>query len=148
MKFKIPVSLKAEHQELHSELGKAIGLGGDTGEAAKAVAEVLHSHFLKEEEYALPQLGLLPALAEGKVNDEMRPAIDMADKLADDLNQMLKEHKMVVVALEHLSEAAKREGKLEAVRFSEKLAMHAKNEEEVLYPASILVGEYLKLRLN
>jgi thiamine monophosphate kinase len=86
------------------ELGKAIGLGGDTGEAAKAVAEVLHNHFLKEEEYALPQLGLLPALAEGKVNDEMRPAIDMADKLADDLNQMLQEHKMVVVALEHLSE--------------------------------------------
>jgi hypothetical protein len=148
MQFKIPVSLKAEHQELHSELGKAIESGADTGEAAKAVAEVLYNHFLKEEEYALPQLGLLPALAEGKVNDEMRPAIDMADKLANDLNQMLQEHKMVVVALEHLSEAAKREGKLEAVRLSEKLAMHAKNEEEVLYPASILVGEYLKLRLN
>jgi hypothetical protein len=148
MKFKIPVSLAAEHQELHSELGKAIESGGDTGEAAKAVAEVLHNHFLKEEEYALPQLGLLPVLAEGKVTEEMRPAVDMAARLAADLGQMLQEHKMVVVALEHLSEAANREGKLEAVRFSEKLAMHAKNEEEVLYPASILVGEYLKLRLN
>jgi len=109
MEFKIPVSLKAEHQELHLELGNAIGLGGDTGEAAKAVAEVLHDHFLKEEEYALPQLGLLTALTEGKVTEEMRPAIDMAGKLAADLNQMLKGHKMVVRALEHLSETAKRE---------------------------------------
>ena len=61
MEFKIPLSLKAEHQELHAELVKAIELGGYTGEAAEAVAEVLHNHFLKEEEYALPQLGLLPA---------------------------------------------------------------------------------------
>lgn len=68
MEFKVPLSLKAEHQELHSELGKAIQSGGDTGKAAKAVAEVLYNHFLKEDEYALPQLGLLPALAEGKVS--------------------------------------------------------------------------------
>jgi hypothetical protein len=148
MLFKIPLSLKAEHQELHSELGKVIESGGDTGLAAKAVVDVLHDHFLKEEEYALPQLGLLPALAEGKVTEDMRPAIGMAEKLEADLGQMLQEHKMVVKALEHLSEAAKREGKLEAVRFSEKLAMHAQTEEEVLYPASILVGEYLKSKLN
>ncbi len=148
MNFKIPVSVKAEHQELHLELGKAIESSGNTGEAAKVVAKVLHNHFLKEEEYALPQLGLLTDLSGGKVTEEMRPAIGMADKLAADLDQMLQEHKMVVRALEHLSEAAKKEGKAEAVHFSEKLALHAQTEEEVLYPASILVGEYLKLRLN
>jgi hypothetical protein len=147
MEFKIPLPLKVEHQELHSELAKAIESGGDTGEAANTVAEVLHNHFLKEEEYALPQLGLLPALAEGKVSHDMSPAIDMANRLTADLGQMLQEHKMVVKALEHLSEAAKREGKHGVVRFSERLAMHAQTEEEVLYPASFLVGEYLKLRL-
>jgi hypothetical protein len=26
--------------------------------------------------------------------------------------------------------------------------LHAKTEEEVLYPAAIVVGEYLKLKLN
>lgn len=78
----------------------------------------------------------------------MSPAIDMANKLTADLGQMLQEHKIVVKVLEHLSEAAKKEGKHEAVRFSEKLAMNAQTEEEVLYPASILVGEYLKLRLH
>jgi len=29
--------------------------GGKVGKAAKAVANVLHPHFEKEEEYALPQ---------------------------------------------------------------------------------------------
>jgi hypothetical protein len=33
-------------------------------------------------------------------------------------------------------------------RFAEKLMLHAKTEEEVLYPAAILVGEYLKLKLE
>jgi hypothetical protein len=35
---------------------------------------------------------------------------------------------------------------MEIVHFAEKLKLHAKNEEEVLYPAAILVGEYLKLQ--
>jgi hypothetical protein len=33
-------------------------------------------------------------------------------------------------------------------RFAEKLRLHARTEEGVLYPAAILVGEYLKLILN
>ena len=32
---------------------------------------------------------------------------------------------------------------LEYVHFAEKLTMHAQTEEQVLYPAAILVGEYL-----
>ena len=47
-----------EHDELHADLVKATKAGGQAGEAAKAVAKVLHNHFHKEEEYALPPLGL------------------------------------------------------------------------------------------
>jgi len=50
MELKVPESLELEHEELHSRLVKAIEQGGDAGEAAKAVAEVLHPHFEKEEE--------------------------------------------------------------------------------------------------
>ena len=60
MDFQIPSSLKAEHEELHSELVRATKAGGSTGEAAKEeVVKLMHPHFLKEEEYALPPLGLL-----------------------------------------------------------------------------------------
>ena len=148
MEFKIPESLKAEHVELHEDLARAIKAGGKTSEAARAVEEVLHPHFVKEEEYALPPLGLLSSVAEGKVTPEMRTVIAMTDKLKADLPHMLQEHKAIVAALQKLSAAATQEGKPEHARFAEKLMMHARNEEEVLYPAAILVGEYLKLKLK
>ena len=148
MQFKIPESLKAEHVELHEDLARAIKSGGKTAEAARAVEEVLHPHFLKEEEYALPPLGLLSSLAEGTVTPEMRTMITMTDKLKADLPHMLQEHKAIVAALAKLSAAAKQEHKPERALFAEKLMMHARNEEEVLYPAAILVGEYLKMKLK
>jgi hemerythrin HHE cation binding domain-containing protein len=148
IQFKIPESLKAEHLELHEELARAIKAGGRTAEAARAVEDVLHPHFLKEEEYALPPLGLLSSLAEGNVTPEMRAVIAMTDKLKADLPHMLQEHRAIVAALERLSATAKQEGKTEHALFAEKLMMHARNEEEVLYPAAILVGEYLKMKLK
>lgn len=59
MKFEIPRPLKIEHEELHEMLRKAMKEPGELGDAAKAVAKLMHPHFLKEEEYALPPLGLL-----------------------------------------------------------------------------------------
>ena len=66
MKFTIPKSLKIEHEELHEELAKASKESGKIGDAAKALEKVLHPHFTKEEEYALPPLGLLHLISEGK----------------------------------------------------------------------------------
>jgi hypothetical protein len=148
MEFKIPESLKAEHEELHSELVKATAAGGRVGEAAKEVARLLHPHFVKEEEYAMPALGLLPLLAEGRITPDMAKALTMTDKLKADLPEMLNEHKAIVGALERLIVAAKAENKLEHAHFAEKLKLHAQTEEDVLYPASILIGEYLKLKLK
>jgi hypothetical protein len=145
MEFQIPPSLKSEHEELHAELVQAIQAGGRIGEAAQALAESLHPHFVKEEEYALPPLGLLRFLAEGKVLPEMKNVFSMTDRLKRELPQMLEEHKGIVGKLKDLIEAAGKEGRMEFVHFSEKLILHAKTEEEVLYPASILVGDCLKL---
>jgi hypothetical protein len=33
-------------------------------------------------------------------------------------------------------------------RFAETLRLHAQTEEEVFYPTAIVIGEYLKLRLD
>jgi Hemerythrin HHE cation binding domain len=148
MEFKTPQSLKTEHEELHGELKKAVMSGGKVGEAAKAVATLMHPHFEKEEEYALPPLGLLPLLAEGKVTLEMGQVLTMTDKLKADLPHMLAEHKGIVVALKKLTEVANAEKKPEVAAFAEKLTAHAQTEEEVSYPTAILIGEYLKLKLN
>jgi len=72
----------------------------------------------------------------------------MTDKLKTDLNQMLKEHEEVVAVLEELVTAARKERKLKYVRFADRLTLHAQTEEEVYYPAAILIGEFLKLKLT
>lgn len=144
MEFQIPPALKAEHEELHGELARATRSGGRTGEAAAAVAQLMHPHFIKEEEYALPPLGLLSALSQGKVELGMSEVLKMTDRLEAELPRMLAEHKDIVKALQQLVEAAKAEDKPEYVHFAEKLMAHARTEEEVSYPTAVLVGRYLK----
>ena len=148
MKFQTPPSLKAEHEELHGELARATKSGGRTGEAAAAVARLMHPHFVKEEDYALPPLGLLSALASGKLDDEMAAVLPLTDTLERELPRMLAEHKAIVAALARLSEAAAAEGKPEYARFAEKLIAHARAEEEVAYPAALLVGRYIRAALK
>jgi hypothetical protein len=72
----------------------------------------------------------------------------MTDTLETELPHMLEQHGAIVSALERLASAAGEEGNLDAARFAEELIRHARTEEEVLYPAAILVGRYLKIKLR
>jgi hypothetical protein len=147
MKFEIPRPMKIEHDELHADLAKATKAGGQTGEAAKAVAKVLHHHFVKEEEYALPPLGLLIALSEGKFEPGMADVLKMTEQLEAELPTMLSEHKAIVAALMTLVDAAKAENQPDVVHFAEKLMLHAQTEEQVSYPTTLLIGRYVKSKL-
>lgn len=148
MKIEVPKSLKSEHDELHDMLRKATRLSGKTGDAAKTVASLMHPHFVKEEEYALPPLGLLPDISSGSVSEEMREITALTDKLRADLPEMLEEHQRIVEALQNLIRHASDEHHPEVVEFAEKLIAHAKTEEEVSYPTSLLIGEFIKLKLH
>jgi Glu-tRNA(Gln) amidotransferase subunit E-like FAD-binding protein len=148
MKIKIPESLKLEHEELHSKLAEATKVGGKIADAAKLVAQTLHPHFVAEEEFAIPPLGILPQLVEGKVNEEMKEILMLTDKLKAELPKMLQEHKAIVTALDGLVKAAQEENKPEYAAFAEKLKLHAKTEEEVTYPTALLIGEFLKLKFK
>jgi len=147
MDYKIPKTMEKEHEELHAELRKATTAGDVTGKTAKRLAGVVHPHFVKEEDFALPPLGLLPSLSKGKVTSDMKDILLMTDKLKTDLSQMLKEHEEIVAILEELVIVARKERKLKYVRFADRLTLHAQTEEEIYYPAAILIGEYLKLKL-
>lgn len=143
MKPLIPSPLKAEHDELHAELVSATKVPGDVGEAARAVAKLLHPHFVKEEEYALPPLGLLSALAAGEPAGDARDVIVMTERLKADLPAMLVEHRAIIAALEKLVRVAEAAHDRASVHFAEKLMLHARTEEEVMYPAAILVGKWV-----
>jgi hypothetical protein len=148
MNSKTPTALEAEHNELHLQLERVIQSGGEVGAAATRVADALHAHFVGEERYAMPPLALLPALAAGQVTAEMAGMVKLTETLKAELPQMLAEHQAIVAALDALSDVGRRENSAEVLAFAEKLRLHAQHEEEILYPAAILVGEYLKLKLG
>jgi hemerythrin superfamily protein len=148
MKFAIPEPMKIEHEELHAELVEATKAGGKTGEAAKTVAKVLHPHFLKEEEYALPPLGLLVRLSKGEFECDMSEVLTMADKLEAELPRMVAEHREIVSALEKLIAASEAEARPDVADFARRLTLHAQTEEQVAYPTTLLIGRYVKLQLE
>jgi len=93
-------------------------------------------------------LGLLATIARQGVTPEMRPVLTMTERLKKDLPEMLAEHQRVVGALEKLAAESRVEKRPDAERFAQKLRVHAETEEHVLYPAAILVGEYVRARLG
>ena len=147
MTIRGPASLRIEHAQLHAELTRATRETGALGEAAYEVARVLHAHFTKEEEYAMPPLALLAKLAWGGATLDMAPMLAICRKLKAELPQMLLEHKDIVSALERFRSRAVEAGKEDYVRFADSLILHAQTEEEVFYPAAVLVGEFLEMKL-
>lgn len=142
----IPQSLQVEHHAIHEALEAAVKTPGRTGAVAKEVAAVLGPHFKREDEIALPLLGLLAPLARGERPAGMSEALAMSDVLRKELPRMLDEHKQIRAASEKLRDAARQEKATVHEQFAEELLLHAQSEEEVLYPAAILVGDIIRAR--
>ena len=59
-----------------------------------------------------------------------------------------REHEYLNGALDELAVIAEEDGALDLVEFAERLKLHTQVEEDVLYPAALLVGSYVKLQLR
>jgi hypothetical protein len=106
----------------------------------------LHPHFVREEEIALPPLGVLAALAArtSLADGQVSEVLAMTDALRRELPRMLEEHKHIRAAVDGLRQAAKAEQAVKYEQLADQLALHAQTEEEVLYPAAIVVGDLLR----
>ena len=144
--IRIPESIRLEHEEIHAELVRATQLSGPVGDAARELAAVLHPHFVREEQIALPPLGLLAALARGEYDAGMQQVLPMTDSLRAELPRMLQEHKAIHAATLKLGEVARAAKNEPVARLADALKVHAQSEEEVFYPAAILVGELVRMR--
>lgn len=140
----IPESLRIEHDELQGRLVTAFQFGGRTASAARTVMELTRSHFAAEKQLVFPPLGSLASLAMGGSVPEAGTSINLAERLKSELPGLVSEHKDIVEALEQLASAARDEGLPEIAQLAEQLKRRVRLEEEVLYPAAVIVGEYLK----
>jgi hypothetical protein len=144
--IQIPEAMRLEHMEIHDGLVRATKTAGEVGEAARKLAAVLDPHFVREEQIALPPLGLLAPLSRGEFTPAMRDVLPMTDALRAELPRMLSEHKAIHAATVRLGVVAKAAGNAEVERLAEMLKVHAQNEEEVFYPAALLVGDVVRAR--
>lgn len=142
---RIPESIREEHAEIHEALGRATKASGRTGAAARELARALHPHFVREEQIALPPLGLLAPLARGDATPSMRAILPMTDSLRAELPRMLEEHVAIREATRRMRDAARAERNAEVAELADRLAMHARSEEEILYPAAVLVGKLVRI---
>lgn len=143
----IPQSIQAEHRAIHDALTAATKAPGRVGAAARELAAVLGPHFKREEEIALPPLGLLAPLAAGETPAGMKEVLAMCDALRKELPRMLEEHTQIRAATEKLRTVAREDKASAHAQLADELAAHAKSEEEVLYPAAILVGDIIRARM-
>lgn len=144
MEPKTPKALLDGHQNLFNDIESIIDLGGRIGENAKMLADISRPHFKKEEEYALPPLNLLSALSEGNWEFDTKAAIEMAERLEVKLSEMKEEHGVIRKLLGDLNSLAEKENTQRIQQFIDDLKLHIEVEEQVLYPATIFVGKYLK----
>jgi hypothetical protein len=147
VRLTVPASIKHEHEELHVELRDAVAAGGKTGAAAETVEKLLRPHFEKEEQFALPPLSMLRAFVNGEAPANAEDTLAVTERFRREYETMLEEHEAIVAALKELESTATAEGKTAQANFARRLRHHAATEEEVLYPTTLLIGEYLKLRL-
>ena len=141
MPLSAPASLEKEHQEIWQLLMGVQNLSGKTGSIAEKLAMDLKGHIDREESLALPLLGILRDLVNGKLtNASARRASSIYVKFEKEYPGMLHGHKELYKMLERLKRVGAEEGHLTAVRFAEALEKHSQEEEEVLYPAALLAG--------
>jgi hypothetical protein len=144
--LQIPEPMRIEHEAIHSRLDAATRAEGPVGAAARALARVLGPHFERENQIALPPLGLLETLAHGAEipPHQVTRALAMTDSLRAELPRMLEEHVHIDAAAKQLEEVARQHDNADVADLAHGLRMHARTEQAVHYPAALLVGTVLR----
>jgi iron-sulfur cluster repair protein YtfE (RIC family) len=148
MDYRIPGSLKTEHESLYEGLNRAARVQGAVGDAAILAFKLFEPHIRKEEEFALPELDVLQPLARKEQSiQELSGVLKLCDKLQRQMAVLLEEHDLIRKPLQQLNDVAMKEEKPEYAALAKALIQHLDREEQILYPAAILVGEYVRLKL-
>jgi hypothetical protein len=140
-----PLALRLEHKALREAVTQAMEDKAGVGDAARAIDTLLASHFKHEEELALRPLGLLRGVARDASSADVATAIAMTVKIEKDLPQLLEEHRAILGLSTRLGDVARRERKPQFLSVVDRLWLHTRLSEEVLYPAAILLGEHLRV---
>lgn len=143
MTFKIPASIRDEHEMLRERLSQAVNELGPVGEHAREVARLFEARVQREMELLRP-LGLLEGAAARGITADMAEALPTTRRLKAELPALLSEHRALIAALRRMVEAAREADMPRHERFAAALILHMRIEEQVLFPAVIVLGDAIE----
>jgi hypothetical protein len=146
--LQVPQSIRLQHEQIISRLNHfAQSKDKESAAAAQKAADILKEHYAKEEQFVLPPLGLLPRIAKGEVSRDMEPAIAMANRTKSALPDFENDHIKITSLMNELIAVGKKKKNEELVRLATRVAAQSLNDIEVNQPTTILIGDYVRLRV-
>ncbi len=140
-------ALKQDHDELRAELAKATTESGELGNVARQVAKLCLPHFEVEEQIVFPLFLTAGNVAAEEALAGIDGIHDRVNRFNEQRESLGKQHHAVSRAIDSLWEIACEEGNDAVIGLAENLKNHEAMEEEVLYPAVLLLIRYVKNRL-
>lgn len=144
----IPQSIQLEHEEDIAELTILSQRPGAVGAAAKKALDLMKRHQQRELEYILPPLTLLPELSAGRATPDMRWAIEMANKVKANEEEIFQEHAAITDAMNALYDEALTANDKEAADFAQAAVAGSLGDMEIEEPTTLLIGEFLRAKLG
>ncbi len=142
----VPSSIKKTHEQLLEQIHKITLYKNSSAAIAIKLDSLMQHHFKEEEDLILPPLGLLPLLANNQIPEQSKDVILLSKNIKTMMTHMSVEHQLISAYIEELKKAADKQQLSEIMDFEKEVHQHANSEEEVYFPAAIMVGEYLKLK--
>jgi hypothetical protein len=139
-----PDSLMMAHNILERELEQALNAGGLAGVVAQNTAKALNVHFKDEEQTVFPLMSLIPSLPGGRALPEVEDVQMLKYRLEAAMPGLLEDHRIITEAVRDIADASRGGDGGRLARFSDLLQLHTRTEEQIHFPAAILIGETLE----
>src|SRR5664280_1771377 len=150
--LQVPQSIRYEHDQIIKDLTNFAKREVAHAAAVQKALTVIKAHYAKEEAFVLPPLALLPQIAKGAlskdtISKDMAPAIAMAERTSAALPELQNEHLQITSLMNDFIEAGKADHDEELTQLATRVAIQSLNDFEITQPTTILIGDYLRLRL-
>jgi hypothetical protein len=132
--------------QFSAALADAVRAGGRTKVAAAIVAELLEAHMEREDHEVLQILGLLEPLAADRIDAASVGDYPELQNIETNTASLHEEHAALAMAAEKLLATARTEGVDAVVECAERLLSRIELDEQIFYPAALLIRNYLRLK--
>lgn len=139
----VPSSIKDDHAALMASIKQLTTIDDSSGRVAIKLLELMQHHFKEEEDNVLPALGLLPFLASGQLPGQIQEFKPLADQLNVKIFHLEIEHQLIKAHIDELMKVSSSEQKAGIEQLESALMVHAKTEEEIFFPAAIVIAKFL-----